>query len=328
MPGVKEKFLHFLAGKMSLCWMGNSASLSNNLCLQAECLPAMNRPLVSVPLPDRIRGGEISSHAAQEADVKAAERKELETNYLADQLGRLVQGENPHAPVWVAILAVGALIWLAYWAVPRQARERITLAWGEFWRVESGSPLPRDESDWPRATAENMKEMAARQRGTPTQSSARFVLAQAEQALALEYINDAERSEVHLQRAEELYRQMLVESGLSKEMRVRSQIGLAQVAETRFWVQKAQLQPEERERRWSRVLELYQEALRVARREFPDSGPEAHPLVRETEAHLRRLNDPQTAELVFLHGSPSSTSPTNPITVPGHPPADKSFEPQ
>jgi hypothetical protein len=252
----------------------------------------------------------------QEAHVKATERKELETNYLADQLGRLVQGQNPHVSVWLAILAVGALVALAYWAVPRQAAERMTVAWRELWESEDTSLPFSLEPEWPHGSVANVEKLTERHRGTPIESPARFLLAQAEQALAVRDINDAGKALAHLHRAEQLYREVLASSGQNAELRVRTHLGLAQVTEIRYWIEKARSGQDETQRLWSQTQELYNKALQIARRELPSSTQEVHPLVQEIEKHLERLRDPNTAELVFLTSTPASASNSSPSASP------------
>ncbi|MCS7167273.1 MAG: hypothetical protein RMI91_11620 [Gemmatales bacterium] len=233
--------------------------------------------------------------------MKAAQRKPWETSYLGDQLGKLVQWDNPHLAVWLAALIVGALVALAYWAVPRQARERMTYSWRELWESES-RPFAIS-FDAPEFTASAMKELAERHKGTPVRLPALFAQAQAEQALALRQINNYEEAVRHLDEAERLYRMVLDAQGLGAEMRVRAYLGLAQTAETRFWLEKAKLSPTEQERRWKQLLAKYEETLSLAQRELQSPAADAHPLVQEVEAHLKRLRDSQTQGLVFFEPS-------------------------
>ncbi|GBD35855.1 hypothetical protein HRbin36_00970 [bacterium HR36] len=259
--------------------------------------------------------------------MKAAQRKELETNYLADQLGQLMQGQNPHLAVWVAIVAVGALVTLAYWAVPRQARDRMTLAWQSLWEPEeSAFPFIQDAA-WPYETAQKMETITEQQRGTPSETPARFILAQAEQALALRRINDSAKAGAHLHRAEELYRQVLAEGNQSAELRVRAHLGLAQVAETCFWLEKERLQPQERQRRWAQVLTAYEKALQLGRRELQIAAGESHPLLQEIEAHLQRLGGPQASELVFFPAPAAAPSGRDATVVPPQAPPHPGAKP-
>jgi hypothetical protein len=250
----------------------------------------------------------------QEAIVKTAHRKELETNYLADQLNRLVEGRNPHAPVWLAILLVGGLVALGYWAISRQTQLRVSLAWQELAR-ETGQ-----RTDTPQLTAEDMKSLAERLRGTPVVLAARFAQACSELELALRQIHDRAAAEKHLELAEKLFRSLLAETALPSELRLRCQLGLAQLAEIRYWLDQAQLDPDKRKQRLQAVIASYQEALNTPGVELRLADGRMHPLLEYCQERIRRLQDDHVADLTLLRlsefapppgpsASPSATPP-------------------
>ncbi|MCS7014815.1 MAG: hypothetical protein NZM42_01695 [Gemmatales bacterium] len=249
--------------------------------------------------------------------MKIAQRKEPATNYLADQFGKLANWQNPHLVVWLAALLVGVLVLLAYWAVPRQARERMTYSWRELWDSENRSfPVILET---PEFSASSLQELADRNKGTPVYVPALFLQARAKQALALRHVDNLELAWQHLEQAERFYKQVLAAGGLAVEMRLRAHLGLAQIAETRYWLEAGRLESQTRKQRWSELLERYNQLLRLAQRDLAAPSNEAHPLVREIEAHVQRLKDPQTEDLVFLQPPSVPSASGGTPTVPDQP---------
>ena len=235
--------------------------------------------------------------------MKPAHRKELETNYLADQLNRLVEGRNPHAPIWLAILLVRGLVALGYWAISRQTQLRVSLAWQELAR-QTGQG-----TDTPQVTAEDMKSLAERLRGTPVVLAARFAQACSELELVLRQIHERASAEKHLELAEKLFRSLLAETALPSELRLRCQLGLAQIAEIRYWLDQAQLDADKRKQRLQAVITLYQEALNTPGVELRLADGRMHPLLQHCQERIRQLRDDQVAGLTLLRLSEPAPPP-------------------
>lgn len=242
--------------------------------------------------------------------MKTAHRKELETNYLADQINRLVEGKNPHAPVWLAILVVSGLILLGYWAVPRRAQQRVSLAWQELARTNT------ETADSPQFTTTLMEDLAYRERGTPIVPSARFAQACAELELAQRHIHHHEAAERHLDKADSLFRLVLAEPALPAEVRLRCRLGLAQVAETRFWLDKARLDEHVQKQRLQMVIQLYQEALQTAGVELRSPQGQTHPLLQHCQERIRQLQEENVIPLTLLRRSEDLPSVSSPVTPP------------
>jgi tetratricopeptide (TPR) repeat protein len=136
--------------------------------------------------------------------MKAEKRKELQTNFLADRMGRLLQGvrtgpqSKSSAAVWVlTILSIGTLL-LWYVAGARSNRSPL---WVKF------------EEDALRGDRENLRQLARDNPGTLAARAARFQRARLllEDGLAKLYSRDSKEAINSVQQARKLF------MGLSKE---------------------------------------------------------------------------------------------------------------
>jgi len=222
--------------------------------------------------------------------MKAEHRKELHTNLLADQLGKLVtKTKTSPKAIWL-ILAAIVLLGVVYWWWTTRAANRITVAWMNYWtaRESPGISLVGDEAVGKGTTAalafnltraDDLYEKGSQSFTTKTRDKENLKL---------------------LDEAEKLYQEVAERAANSVDLGLRAALGMGKCEEAKGDLQRA--------------LFYYQEILDSFDKPTRAANGVKNPLVAEAEKRKERLG-PQGQDAAFYKGWPerlpkSDTAPT------------------
>jgi hypothetical protein len=163
--------------------------------------------------------------------MKAEHRKELQTNVLADQMGRFLKSVRSGPPstsvvVWVIVaLIVGLFVaWLYY--------PRTSLPWNELYGASELSGVERDKK---------LEDINKKNHGTPLSRVARFqqardLLQRGQEELCAQPVEAREL----LEKAGALYEQLALETTAEPLLAQEALMGVATAAESRGDLKRAQ----------------------------------------------------------------------------------------
>jgi hypothetical protein len=173
--------------------------------------------------------------------MKAEHRKELQTNALADRIGRFIQGvktksQTNYIMVLVIILVVVALggVW---WYIRWTNKNSNSRMWVQLDEVPSpGRGMPLDANHNPYKDTENdLDEIIDKYPGTKAALMARFRLAEINlRDRGLDLLGDNPKEALaNLERAKRQYTKLAEEYKDDRQWVARARLGLAQIAESR-----------------------------------------------------------------------------------------------
>jgi hypothetical protein len=224
--------------------------------------------------------------------MKAEHRKELETNALADRVGRAVQGmkQMPRKRTFVWVLAIGLVAVVAYWFYAQSQRKYNDNAFDWYLVADGkGDALQKVMSD---STDSNQSKVVNFERGF-------LVLYDTVRRLA----DDPKAAFATLDELERHYRQLAKQSSDDKVLLPEALFAIAVIEETRI------LDPQQSEQ-WQKALAAYKE---VADK-HPDSafGKEARKRVAILNDEKQRdelLKAYQDLRLAFVREEPRIEPP-------------------
>jgi hypothetical protein len=251
--------------------------------------------------------------------MKAEHRKELQTNYLADQMGRLVQGmrAGPRSSspiIWViGLLTVGTLIaW--YWASSGAGNQ--SAGWV---KLEAYPSLTAAQSD-PQTRSVLVDRLARFVRehpGTIAARTARFQQARLLLGWGLEaiYTDNRPQAVEDLENARQLFHDLAAECKGNAILEPEAILSEAKAEEALVGIPKREPNADERRGSLDRALKLYQQAAR----DYPDSfqGKMAQKHARDLEEN--RTTVAQFYEEIGKFGRSRQPTEPSPAQGPGLP---------
>jgi len=225
--------------------------------------------------------------------MKGQHRKELETNILADKMGKLFTGAKTGGGLLLALLIVGGLLLIAFYFLPENFRGRLTVAWFDFYNsAQSGHDL---------------EEASRRHRGSPIVAPARLLQADHLYERAMGVLRTPEVAKQHLEKAIEFYRPLARDPSHGPLLQARAALGWAQSEEALYWLATDSSPSPDR---LAAVIQRYREVRNLG---SPDlhAKNELHPILAQAEARLRALESPEVASLV-LSPLPLPIAPVQP----------------
>jgi tetratricopeptide (TPR) repeat protein len=173
--------------------------------------------------------------------MKAEHRKELQTNALADRIGRFIQGMKTRTQansimIWVVVLVVAALIGV-WWLISRANKNSRSQMWVNLDTISTPSrDMPLDVNHNPyKKTVEDLEEIVEKYPGTKAALIARFDLARINlRNRGLDLLADNTKEALaNLDKARREYTKLAEEYKDDPQWAARAKLGLAQIAETR-----------------------------------------------------------------------------------------------
>lgn len=214
--------------------------------------------------------------------MKAEHRKELHTNLLKDQLGKLVGKTKSSSRTFWGVLAALILLCVLYWWWTTRAANRITVAWMDYW-YSRGDGLGVGA----------LEQMESSHKGTAAARAARLALADELYERGFQSISAKTRDKAisdPFVQAQKLYEEIQQQSGNSTDLALRAAIGVAKCEESRGDLQKAISHYQE-------VVDKFDKSTRAA------DGMQ-HPLVAEAAKRKQRLSGQGGAAPLFYKGWP------------------------
>jgi len=113
--------------------------------------------------------------------MKAEERKQLETNVLADRLGKIVQAlkQGPNRTMWIVggVVVAAVVLYFVWNYFAKSSEEKSSTAWVQLMRLLSGESLtPSDEKGITPSIQAELEKFAKDHEGTSQARIARFDL--------------------------------------------------------------------------------------------------------------------------------------------------------
>jgi hypothetical protein len=210
--------------------------------------------------------------------MKAEHRKELQTNVLADRMGRLVQGvksgtKSASAGAWIiGLIVLGIAV---AWYFARGSMVSQSKAWVDLNTAQDTSTLKR-------IALENAGTLPAR---TARFQQARLLL---RQGLQLVYSSRTEAL-IQLDEAAKLFGELVAECSNNAVLQQEALMGAAKAEEARLMGISKKDEPDKFDAQYNRALELYQ---RLAR-DYPKSylGEAAAKHAQEMTDHRDKVID-------------------------------------
>ena len=225
--------------------------------------------------------------------MKAEHRKELHTNLLRSQLGKLVgTTKNSSRTFWFILLGL-VMLGVLYWWWTTSAANRITVAWMDYW-------FSRNEFLGPTA----LERVQIDHKGTAAARAARLTLADELYEQAFRSISAKTREKAvsdPFVQAQKLYEEVQQQAGNSTDLALRATLGIAKCEESRGELQKAVSHYQE-------VVDKFDKPTRAA------DGMQ-HPLVAEAARRKERLAA-QSAGALFYKGWPERLPRVEPTPAP------------
>jgi hypothetical protein len=153
--------------------------------------------------------------------MKAEHRKELQTNVLADRMGKFLQGASSTSGAVWALLGIVIVVGVAYWWWTTRAANRISAAWIDYWDH--------------RQSAESLEDVMQREKGTAAERAARLSRADFlydEGYKALFTAKGPQGAKAHFEEAARIYKELGDNPGDSREVTIRALIGQAKAHES------------------------------------------------------------------------------------------------
>lgn len=202
--------------------------------------------------------------------MKAGQRHQLQTNYLADQMGKLWQGSKSSSGMLWGVLLLVVALGIAYWWWTANSANRISIDWQTWWNDRS-SPLaiqfmPDDE----------LAKIADHYRSTAADHAAQLTLADQlyEKGYQTTFSESALAAAKHFEKASAIY-EALAPVASTQEVALRALVGAARCQESLGEVDQARAF-------YQKVVDRYAAELK---------GPNGvvHPLVADAQQRVAAL---------------------------------------
>lgn len=212
--------------------------------------------------------------------MKAEHRKELHTNYLANQMGKMLdRAKGSSSALWV-FLVVAVLLGVGFWWWRGQTLNAISGAWVDYWQG--------------RDTLTGAEDVAKRHKGTAAERAAKLVQAdQLYQRAYEDFFRSPSNARERFKQASEIYQDLADHPGNSSDLAVRGLMGAAKCQE---WLGEQE-----------RATFFYAEVI---------NRHENHPLAEQARERKKELETQGSDALSFYRGWPTRL----PATVGRRPP--------
>jgi hypothetical protein len=152
--------------------------------------------------------------------MKAGQRKQLETNVLADRLGKFVKGlkEGPSRTTWIVlgVIAAGVILFFVWQYFSKSSEEKDSARWYLAMRLFEGERTSTNPDDLGTATGGNERDLekfAKDNEGTTQGRLARFYLARMALAQGEDKLGSRrETALANVRKASDLYEKLISES--------------------------------------------------------------------------------------------------------------------
>ncbi len=208
--------------------------------------------------------------------MKAGHRKELQTNALADAMGRFVQevrARPQSASIVLWVLGLLAAVILVVWFFSRGGSQ------SDLWvKIESDS-----YNRTPQEALAGLSKVAADSPKTMPGRTARFQEARLLLPQSLQMLGTADRAEAvkDLVRARSLFTQLVNETGDDALLRQEALLGAAKAEEALIGVPTVE-KPEQAYGSVAKALELYKKAAEIAPKDY---------LAKQAQLRVKQLQD-------------------------------------
>jgi hypothetical protein len=234
--------------------------------------------------------------------MKAEHRKELQTNMLADKMGKLLSGAKTGGGLYVALAVVFLLLLVAYYWLPGEMRDRLTVTWFDFYNSTDNE--------------ESLQKNLERHRGTPIVVPTQLLQADHYYERGMELTRDPDAAVVPLKQAISLYKPLALDGTLSPVIQARAALGWAETEEAMYWITT---DADPNANAIQRIIELYRDVTRIGGPEL-HAKTELHPLLARARDRIVELQKPEVAQLVLAMPAFGSRFP--PRRDPWHPDPD------
>src|SRR5262245_14802023 len=163
--------------------------------------------------------------------MKAEHRKELHTNLLKDQLGKLVDKTKSSSRTFWGVLVALIFLGVLYWWWTTRAANRITVAWMDYWHSRGDG-----------FGVGALEQMESSHKGTAAARAARLTLADELYERGFQSISAKNRDKPIADpfvEAQKLYEEVQQQAGNSTDLALRAALGIAKCEESRGDLQRA-----------------------------------------------------------------------------------------